>query len=667
LTHRLTLSSVLAATLVGLILCAGASAGFAGANGAIAFVRDNGSGRTLVTLQAARRRRLPVASPVNHPAWSPDGSKLAYDDGTNVHVVNADGRRFRSPVSFAGLDPSWSPDGSKIAFDDGTNVNVVNADGTPLGTPIQFAGTQAAWAPDGSRIAYVAGTPSDIHVRTLAGADTNLTNSGAADSSPSWSPDGSHIVFVSDRDHPGANTELYTMNADGSNQMRLNPSTLGAASPSWSPDGTRIVFSKPDGGGNDDLWALVLADSSLTQLTTNPADDLQPDWQSAFSVRQPTIDAPNGTVDGAQVTALLHGYTGAAPPTSYAYQWQRCSSAGSGCTAITDATDSSYTLTSLDVDSTVRVVVTGTSAAGTASATSPASTVVTAVAPSNVAAPSITGAVTAAVGTALTADTGTWKGTTPISFSYQWVRCDGNGGSCADISGATGSSYTPVDADVGKTIRVRVTANNGVGSPASSTSGATVPVASSAPANVVAPSVNGDEEIGEVLFATLGTWSGAPTITYAYQWQRCAEGGSCNDIPGATTSSYTIVAADLNQRLRVQIKATNGSGSATAASDQTDKVVGVAPSNSIAPFISARRRRARRCSSAPAAGSARRRPTRTSGAAATRAADRASRSRARRRRRTSSRPPTSARRSSSSSRRRTRPAPRRRPRTGRTP
>jgi len=83
-------------------------------------------------------------------------------------------------------------------------------------------------------------------------------------------------------------------------------------------------------------------------------------------------------------------------------------------------------------------------------------------APANVDAPMISG--TAQAGQALTASTGTWSGTQPISYAYQWRRCDGTGASCGDIGGATGATYTATGDDVQHTLRVAVTATNTAGS-----------------------------------------------------------------------------------------------------------------------------------------------------------------------------------------------------------
>jgi endoglucanase len=92
------------------------------------------------------------------------------------------------------------------------------------------------------------------------------------------------------------------------------------------------------------------------------------------------------------------------------------------------------------------------------------------VAPANTALPTVSGI--AQVGQTLTATSGSWSGTTPMTYAYQWRRCDSAGANCANISGATATTYTLAAADQGMTVRMRVTASNSAGS-ASANSAAT--------------------------------------------------------------------------------------------------------------------------------------------------------------------------------------------------
>ena len=100
-------------------------------------------------------------------------------------------------------------------------------------------------------------------------------------------------------------------------------------------------------------------------------------------------------------------------------------------------------------------------------------------APKNTTEPSVSG--TAQQGQTLTADHGNWSGTTPITYRYQWQRCDAKGGSCAGISGATARLYDVKSQDVGNTLRVRVTAVNSAGSTAASSNATTVVLPATAP------------------------------------------------------------------------------------------------------------------------------------------------------------------------------------------
>jgi hypothetical protein len=147
-------------------------------------------------------------------------------------------------------------------------------------------------------------------------------------------------------------------------------------------------------------------------------------------------------------------------PTSYTYQWQRCTSSTS-CTDIANATGQSYVVHQADGGNQLRADVTATNADGQSTAHSNLTATVPATgAPVNTVRPSITG--NAIVGDTLTADNGTWTNS-PSSFRYQWWQCDRFGGACVEVPGATGKTYGVRFSDVSGTLRVDVTARNASG------------------------------------------------------------------------------------------------------------------------------------------------------------------------------------------------------------
>jgi Cellulase (glycosyl hydrolase family 5)/Ig domain of plant-specific actin-binding protein len=213
--------------------------------------------------------------------------------------------------------------------------------------------------------------------------------------------------------------------------------------------------------------------------------------QTAVVAPPPSPTAPPTNSSLPQVTGTaqqgltLTGSTGTwtGSPTSYGYQWQRCNSTGGTCAAVAGATSSTYALTSTDVGSTMRVLVSATNAGGTATALSAQTPVVASApvsAPANTALPQITG--TAQAGQTLTTSNGTWSGS-PTGYAYQWKRCDSAGANCAVITGATAKTFALTSTDVGKTLRVDVTASNTAGS-ATATSAQTAAVAAASTGDV---------------------------------------------------------------------------------------------------------------------------------------------------------------------------------------
>jgi hypothetical protein len=106
----------------------------------------------------------------------------------------------------------------------------------------------------------------------------------------------------------------------------------------------------------------------------------------------------------------------------------------------------------------------------------------------------------------------------------------------------------------------------------------TAVAATTAPRNTARPSISGTARQGETLTADQGAWSGTQPMTFAYQWRRCDTGGaSCSNIVGATSKTYALTSADVGNRLRVRVRASNSGGSSTALSQGTAAIANQPP------------------------------------------------------------------------------------------
>jgi GH25 family lysozyme M1 (1,4-beta-N-acetylmuramidase) len=198
--------------------------------------------------------------------------------------------------------------------------------------------------------------------------------------------------------------------------------------------------------------------------------------------------------------------------------------------------------------------------------------------PAPSAVPTIVG--TAQSGKTLAAVPGGWSGGKPLTFDYQWLRCDGAGAGCAPIAGATEETYIPVTTDVGHALTVAVTAQSPDGS-ATASSPPTVPVSASGstvtrPAVTNAPFLSGTVQAGQTLTVSVGTWTGSPT-SFTYEWRRCsATATQCVAILGATAASYTLTPDDIGATISSVVTAT-GRGGSTSAPAPTTGPVAAAP------------------------------------------------------------------------------------------
>ncbi len=191
-------------------------------------------------------------------------------------------------------------------------------------------------------------------------------------------------------------------------------------------------------------------------------------------------------------------------------------------------------------------------------------------APKNTTEPSISYVYPIKVGTVLNGSKGAWSGTAPISYAYQWLRCNDNGESCQKITNATGEKYTVVSADAKHTIRLDVTASNSDGkATVRANATAAVPANPNAPSVTAPPEVSGQAVVGKTLTATTGSWKGTQPISYTFKWQSCTSNLSSCPGNGATGNTYTVAAGDVGKRIRVKVIAKNSAGQTPGLSDPT--------------------------------------------------------------------------------------------------
>lgn len=232
-----------------------------------------------------------------------------------LQIADADGHNaqtaLRSRESI--ISPAWSPDGSRLAyvsFESGKPVVYVHQIATGQRIPVaNFKGNNSApaWSPDGSRLAVVLSRDgsSQIYLVNADGSNpTRLTQTATINTEPSFTPDGQHIVFSSDR---GGSAQIYRISVNGGEATRLTFNGGHNVSPHVSPDGTALIYVTRR-GGNFQIAVLNLSTGNEVLLTNGP-DDQSPSFSPDGGMVLYTAGQRGGTlnvrsIDGAAQETL---------------------------------------------------------------------------------------------------------------------------------------------------------------------------------------------------------------------------------------------------------------------------------------------------------------------------------------------------------------------------
>ena len=312
-------------------------------------------------------------------------------------------------------------------------------------------------------------------------------------------------------------------------------------------------------------------DASNPETLTSEATDAVAARSNSLASGAPTI---SGTARvGETLTADTSGIADAdgLDDVSFAYRW--LSNNGNSDTEIAGATGLTYTLADDHEGNTIKVKVSFTDDAGNAETLTSAATAEVAPRPNSPATglPVISG--TARAGETLTANTAgiaDADGLDDVSFSYRWLADD------ADISGATGVTYTLADDDQGKAIEVTVSFTDDAGNGETLTSAATAEVAPrpNSPATGL-PAITGKAQVGETLAADtagIADADGLENVTFDYQWLADAA-----EITGATAATYTLADTDEGKAIKVRASFTDDAGNAETLTSEATDAVAAAP------------------------------------------------------------------------------------------
>jgi TolB protein len=227
------------------------------------------------------------------PAWSPDGTRIAFvRTGANegYPFPRVPGIYALSPATHAeqalvplpgfqpGVWPAWSPDGSLIAYIRGAKIAVARTDGKL----VRLVGTHGdprrpTWSPDGSQIAFTDGAGRELLVVSADGTGLHGVATVASADTPAWSPDGTWIAFAG-RPNNTATNGIWIVHPDGTG-FRLLAAVDSPFSPAWSPDSSQLVYESYTRGSGTKLRLAAIDGSSDRELSLPVGDPSTPAWR----------------------------------------------------------------------------------------------------------------------------------------------------------------------------------------------------------------------------------------------------------------------------------------------------------------------------------------------------------------------------------------------------
>lgn len=208
----------------------------------------------------------------------------------DIFFLSADGTSDSNLTAHLAFDswPSWAPNGQSLAFEsdrgDGTTIGVFRltigvAGSTLLHADSAYDSAQPAWSPVGNRIAFVSnqdGDSLDVYMMDPDGQNVvRLTADAQNSSQPSWAPSGSQIAFASSR---SGNAEIWVMDTLGGGLTNLSNNAGGDLMPAWSPNGQQIAFVSDRDTDDFAIWVMNANGTSPVRLTDGDPPCELPQW-----------------------------------------------------------------------------------------------------------------------------------------------------------------------------------------------------------------------------------------------------------------------------------------------------------------------------------------------------------------------------------------------------